>query len=464
MKTNTKAKRTKVPEFDIDRRTAGGSGAVGSKLTVHQELERTVLTCLLWEDLYYENGENVVQRIKRLVAESDPSFCAALAVKARNQYKLRHVPLLIAREMARHDFSKRFVADTLVEVIQRPDEITELLSLYWQDRDGEKKKLAHCIKNGIARAFPKFDEYQLKKYAGENNAIKLRDALFLTRPISTTFEQEELWKRLASRELKSADTWENELSNSKDKKASWIRLIEERKLGGLAFLRNLRNMIKAEVPNDIIRKGLKNVNVEKVLPFRFITAARYAPQFEAELEQLMFRCLENQPKIPGKTVFCVDISGSMGGTLSRNSELNRLDTACALGILIREICEEPVIYATAGCDSKRVHATDIVPARRGFALIEAIKGMGSKLGGGGIFLKPVMDYLYKQEKEADTVILITDEQDTSGDKYDPSQAKAFGKRNFIINISSEKNGVAYNKFSHINGWSEAVLDYIRLVQ
>ena len=47
--------------------------------------------------------------------------------------KLRHAPLWVVREMARHDGHKALVADTLAKVIQRADELAEFLALYWKD-------------------------------------------------------------------------------------------------------------------------------------------------------------------------------------------------------------------------------------------------------------------------------------------------------------------------------------------
>ncbi len=453
--------KTNVKESKPVKLTA--EGAIASRTTIEQDLERTVLTALLWENVAYEDGVSIADRLKMLVSQASPYFIAELAIKARVEQKLRHIPLFLVRELARRSdaASRALVSETLFSVIQRADELSEFLAIYWKDG---KQPLTAQAKKGLARAFTKFDEYSLAKYDRENVGVSLRDVLFLCHAKPESEIQKDLWARLVDKKLKVPDTWEVALSASQgeNKKDIWNRLISENKLGALAYLRNLRNMREAGVKLDTIRKGLLGVNVEKVLPFRFYSAAQHNAEFESELESLMLRCLEQQPKLPGKTVFVVDISGSMGSRLSAKSELNRLDTACSLGILIRELSESPVVYATAGCDSARKHATDIVPARRGFALIDAIKDKNETLGSGGIFLTQVMDYVFEKEKVADRVIVITDEQDcdSSSDKR-PDNVKAFGKKNYIINISSNENGVAYKKFHHINGWSESVIDYIR---
>jgi 60 kDa SS-A/Ro ribonucleoprotein len=57
---------------------------------------------------------------------------------------------LVVREMARASAAhKALVADTLFTVIQRPDEITEFLAIYWKDG---KQPLSAQVKKGLARA------------------------------------------------------------------------------------------------------------------------------------------------------------------------------------------------------------------------------------------------------------------------------------------------------------------------
>ena len=462
-------------------------GAVASKINAFDELVRTTQACLLWEDQFYENGESIADRIKSLVHQCKPDAVAALAFTARSQMHLRHVPLLIVRELARHKDSPKYkglVRNALVEVIQRPDELAEFLALYWADG---KQPLSAQVKKGLAAAFAKFNAYSLAKYKGENKEVSLKDVLFLshakpkdvtpdmslwnkaaraayanTKTFDRSFTDGELmFGKLIYGQLETPDTWETNLSSGKDKKETFTRLMAEGNLGGLAFLRNLRNMKEAGIAKKVVADYAKIAKVDRILPFRFIAAARILPEWEDVIEPMMLRCLENAPKLAGKTVFIVDISGSMGGALSSKSDLNRLDTALALAILAREVCEEVAIYATAGNDGKRVHATALVPSRKGFALAEAIKGMNATLGGGGIFLTQVMDYVSAKEKNADRVLVLTDEQDCDL-KCNPAQAKAFGDKNYIINIASAKHGIAYNKFTHITGWSEKILDFIQM--
>lgn len=435
-------------------------GAPTYAVSAEEELCRAVMSCMLWEDSFYESGESVADRIKSLTPKVKPLRVAQIAIDARSLMKLRHVPLLIAREMARHDTHKHLVSRILPEIIQRADELTEMVAIYWKDG---KCPLSAQVKKGLAKAFVKFDRYALGKY-NQDGEVKLRDVLFLVRPISQNQEQRAVWKELVDKTLRAPeDTWEVEISAAGNNKASWEKLLINKSMGALAVLRNLRNFINAGVDEKLVRNALQNMDTSRVLPFRFLAAAQYAPKYESEIEQAMFKCLENKEKLPGKTIIIVDVSGSMYGTpVSKKSEMDRAKAACALAALARELCENVAIYATAGNDGTRIHKTQLVASRRGFALTDAIFNLKDPLGGGGIFLEQVMNYVKQHEGSADRIIVVTDEQDCSGNDDAPARADAFGKHNYIINVNTYDRGIGYGKWTHINGWSEAILDYIRM--
>ena len=425
----------------INKQVVGGTapvtheGAPAKRINAEQQLRRSVLACLLWEDSFYESGEAIADRIIEGVKSVKPEVARALAIEARSQFYLRHVPLLICDTLAKEG---NLDAATLAEVIQRPDELGEFLAIYW--RDG-KQPLAAQVKKGLARAFIKFNEYSLAKYNSQNAAIKLKDVMFLCHPKPESEEQAALWKRLVDGTMASPETWENQLSAGKDKKTVWTGLIEENKLGGLAMLRNLRNMQQVNVEEAIIRKGLLQANFAKVLPFRFISAANFAPRFEPELEQAMFKALEGVNKLTGKTILLVDHSGSMFGKVSAKSDLSRFEAANALAILLREICDQVEVISFS-------NQPTLVPSRRGFALRDAI----NNTPGGGTYTEKAK--LYADNLGYDRIIILTDEQSHQA-LSNPNG------RGYVINVAAYKNGVGYGKWNHIDGWSEAVVRYIQ---
>jgi len=434
-------------------------GAVAARIPPLAQLERSVLSCLLWEDEHYEDGQEIGKRIAALCQQVDAADLARVAVQAKIDMKLRHTPLLLARELLRRADGRAMFADVAGKVFARPDDVTEFLALYWKDNKDEP--LAKQAKKHLGEALRRFDEYQLAKWNGGQKAVKLRDALRITRPKPVDAEQAELWRKLVKGELATPDTWEVGLSGGGDKKATFERLMAEGKLGTLAFLRNLRNMHQAGIDRKVVAEYAERAKVDRILPFQFIAAAHAVRPWEDVIEPMMLRCLEGQTKLAGKTVLVIDTSGSMGARLSAKSELSRKDVAAALAILVREVCDEPVIYCTAGDDGSRIHATMVIPPRRGFALSDYITGneVAGKIGGGGIFLVQCMEFIRTHEKKAERTIVLTDEQDCDM-KLKPETADAFGTRNYLVNVASAKNGIGYRKWLHIDGWSDKVIDYI----
>jgi 60 kDa SS-A/Ro ribonucleoprotein len=423
-------------------------GAPAAVLTPEQALRRSVLSCMLWENEFYENGVQIALRIHELVPRVEPAAVSALAVEARERMKLRHVPLLLVREMARHASHRHLVGDTLARVIQRADELAEFVAIYWS---GGRQPLSAQVKKGLASAFTKFDEYALAKY-DRAGVVRLRDVLFLSHARPVDEAQASLWKRLAAGQLATPDTWEVALSaagsDAAEKREVWERLLAAGKLGPLALLRNLRNMQDAGVSEDLVRHALAALRTERVLPFRFLAAARNAPQWEAEIEQAMFRALQGRGMhLPAHTVLLVDVSGSMEVLLSRRSDMRRTDAAYGLAILLREIAEKVTIYTFSD-------RAQLVPSRRGMALRDALEASQPHAG---TFLGKALAHVEENCSGYDRIIVITDEQ--SHDHVASPRG-----RGYVINIAGNRNGVGYGEWTHIDGWSEAVVDYIAALE
>ena len=106
-------------------------GAKASHISAEQQLRRSVMACMLWEDQFYEDGKSIADRIRELVPKVKPEAVQQIAIKARTEMKLRHVPLLLVYAMTESQAHKGLVADTLATVIQRADELTEYCAIYF---------------------------------------------------------------------------------------------------------------------------------------------------------------------------------------------------------------------------------------------------------------------------------------------------------------------------------------------
>lgn len=414
-------------------------GAPAKRINAELELRRSVMSCLLWESEFYESGTSIASRIAELVPKVAPEHVAGMAIEARSKMKLRHVPLLLVREMAKHKSHKPYVRATLASVIQRADELTEFLAIYWKDG---KQPLAKSVQRGLADAFTKFSAYDLAKY-NQDNDIKLRDVLFLSHAKPNSADQAQIWKQLIDGTLPTPDTWEVGISATKNKQGEWTRLLQEEKLGALALLRNLRNMQQADVSSSLIKEALRNIKTDRVLPFRFLAALRYGPQFASELDAAMLKCTANLPKLSGTTVVLVDVSGSMyGRPLSAKSDMDRSDAAAGLAVLAREVSDNPRVFTFSRLLKE-------IPNYRGLALVSAVHDSQTH---SSTFLGQAIKELNASVKY-DRLIVITDEQ--SGDAVPNPLSKGY-----VINVASNKNGIGYGQWMHIDGWSERVLDYI----
>lgn len=410
-------------------------GAPAVPVTPEQALRRSVLSCLLWENEFYEDGQSIADRIAANAAQVSGETVAALALEARTVHGLRHAPLMLLLDLIRRGGPG--VADAIADTIRRPDELGELVALYW--RKG-KKPLSKQMKLGLARAIGKFDEYALAKY-DRDAPVKLRDVLFLSHAKPKDEAQAALFKRLAERELETPDTWEVALSGGADKKETFERLIREGKLGYLALLRNLRNMVDAGCDLELVKDAIvAQKGAHLVWPFRYVAAARAVPQLEPAIDQALCEAVATGPRLSGRTVVLVDVSGSMVVRLSARSDLTRMDAAAALASVIHG---DVRVFTFSG-------DTVEVPPRRGMAGVDAI--IRSQPHGGTYLGKAVT--LANEKIRHDRLVVITDEQ--SHDAVpEPVAARAY-----MINVASARNGVGYGRWTHVDGFSEAVIRFI----
>jgi 60 kDa SS-A/Ro ribonucleoprotein len=434
MRTNKPARNTLVTS----------EGAPAHAMNPTQALRRSVMSCLLFEKESYESGEEIATRIERLAREVPPEILADLAVEVRTQGNLRHAPLPLLFVLAetgkgQPDLVRRAVRDT----IQRADELAELIAFFRARprADGSKRPIPWAVRRGIADAFGKFSEYNLAKY-DRDNAVKLRDVLRIVRPQPQDEAQSALYKKVIDRTLETPDTWEVALSGGADKKEAFTRLLQEGKLGYFALLRNLRNMEQSGVDLDLVREAIlaRKGEAERILPFRFIAAARACPRLEGALDTAMGASIAALPQLKGETIVLVDVSGSMSARLSAKSDLTRMDAACALGSIVN--AERLRVFSFS---NQLVE----VPARRGMAGVDAIRRSQHH---GGTRLDTAV--AYANTMKHDRLIVVTDEQA----QYKVPDPMA--KHAYVVNVASARNGIGYGAWVHVDGFSENVLRWI----
>ena len=318
-------------------------GAKAYAMTPELELYSAVVTASL-SDTFYEKQDERVERIAQLISKVSPEFVARLAVYTRTQMHLRSIPLLLLVELAKVHNGDNLVARAVEKTVLRADEIMELLMCYqWRNpSDGIKKlgKLSRQIQNGLQRAFNRFDEYQFAKYNRDNLEVKLRDALFLVHPKAKDEQQQVLFDKIVNDKLETPYTWETELSALGQQKfesdelkqeafrKKWEELIDSRKLGYMALMRNLRNMLQANVSIRQMQKvgywicDDESVAESKQLPFRYLSAYREVEKIDSVHTTRLLNALEAAVKYSASNIegFDENITLGMPSTYTLNEE------------------------------------------------------------------------------------------------------------------------------------------------
>ena len=363
--------------------TVNHEGAAAFTLTPQVELYAAVATAAL-SDQFYEKADTRLVRLRELVAKNEPLFVAQLAVYAREILHLRTVPLVLCVELARLHRGDNLVARMVARIVQRPDEITELLAYYAQanERSGAKtlNRLSKQLQKGLALSFNRFDGYPLAKY-DRNGAVRLRDALFLVHPTARDAGQQALFDQLVRGDLPTPYTWETELSavgqvayaTDADRqtavRTTWETLIASGKLGYMALLRNLRNILEANVSAETMTQVCATLSDRfavarsKQLPFRFLAAFREVKALQSGHVAAVLTALEtaiahSATNLRGfgpdtRVVVACDVSGSMQQPISARSKVLLFDVGLVLGMLLQSRSQH-VITGMFGNIWKRV--------------------------------------------------------------------------------------------------------------
>lgn len=377
-------------------KTRSKDGIVATKHTAMQELCDRVLTSYFGEDRFYESGTTSNSRISQLIKEvaaTNPEFVAKLTILAREKFNLRSTPQALAVELSRQHRGDSLVSTVVERICQRADDMSNILACAIESSDdlekvrdvksgmlrNSKKKIPNQIKKGLAKAFVKFDEYQLQKHP-KSLAVQPVDVFNLVHPSAESEEQAELWARMKSGNLAIAKTRETAMSEAGQRAAKeagsdvakkeqlakefkaqgFEEMIMERKMGYLAVIRNIVKFIEVGISAEAHAKAQAFIGNEnacensKVFPHQIYTAYMEVNRrgttdpfvrkgWLTALSKALYNSVKNVPKLKGNTAILVDRSGSMTSrALSGNSIINCADISCVLGAMAPHYCENSI--------------------------------------------------------------------------------------------------------------------------
>ena len=411
-------------------------GEKAYKMTPEMELYTAVVTSAL-SDKFYESNDERMERIAALIRQVDPQFVAKLAVYTRTQMNLRSIPMLLIVELAKIHNGDSLVRRTIEQCVLRADEIMELLMCY-QLRNSEGKgvkklsKLSRQVQEGLKSAFNRFDEYQFAKYNRSNLEVKLRDALFIVHPKAESEAQQAIFDKIVSDSLQTPYTWETQLSELGQKsfasqeekqaavKALWEELIDSNKVGYMALLRNLRNILQAQVSPAHIEKVAATISdpvkVEnsKQLPFRFLAAYKeltgvtsvHTSTLLSALERAVKASVANLERFGPDTnvLVAADVSGSMFSPISMRSSVMNYDIGILLSMLLKSKCSSVIsgmfgdTWEVLNLPQENILANTIEMKEREGEVGYSTNGYA------------VIDYLIENNIRMDKVMMFTDMQ------------------------------------------------------
>jgi hypothetical protein len=441
----------------------GGAGF--ARADAKSELFLLAVTNMVSENSFYEKADERDARFEDLVhrvAVDDGDWFSRFVPWLRNEANMRSASLVVAAEAvkARLDAGIAGGNRTMIDAAcQRADEPGEMLA-YWVSRHG--RALPKPVKRGVADAAARlYSGKSLLKYDTSSKGYRFGDVIDLVHP---TPDSDKPWQgdvfRYALDRRHHPDTatppesnrtltanrallampvaerrallgradaverlaqagfsWEmlaGWLQGPMDAQA-WSAVIPS--MGLMAQLRNLRNFDQAGVTDATVAPIVarltdpQEIARSRQFPFRFLAAYKHAPslRWAYPLEQALGHSLGNVPALPGRTLVLVDRSGSMFGSLSERTQLNRADSAAIFGSAL----------------ALRAHSADLVqfgthsqPIRfgRGESVLRLVERFGN-LGGTNTVQAVSSHY-----RAHDRVVIVTDEQAAYGGHGDVTAA------------------------------------------
>lgn len=411
-------------------------------------------------------------------------------------------PFLSGDNLGKRFFSKRDRRENKGGIVYRLDDMSEILAAYFA-KNGKNAPIPNAIKRGFKEAIENSDKYELAKYQMKGKEISLVDIVNLVHPSQTekqgfievsvgeylksikgtkwepvvdingkddkdtikiptlhalilgllkqfnTVEDKntESGKIIAEKVIKGDITEEEaEIELNKVKSENFLQLIKSKKIGYLALLRNLRNIIKTE-NNDLIDEAcnlLKEPEFIKkslVFPHQIDLALEIIMlEFSGIILPKVIKALNDayELSIPnlkelfpsGRTAVVFDSSGSMSSYIKlnrRNGASRALDKAALIAATLGKGLNADVYHFSSICEKLSFNPLDTINTiKRDFI---------SKRFNSGTLFSSIFEKLFKYGAY-DRVFIISDEQ--GADSLDYSYKKyvdTFGKPHiYFINI------------------------------
>ena len=400
--------------------TTNLSGHAAYRLGDRERLVTMALTTMLGEPKFYgDNTDELIQLAESMCDAGDGEFVAKLAVWARTEGNLRSVSHALASVTANRCKGDESVCtepsfvrpSCRIIASMRGDDGTEMYSTY---KALYGKPFRTSMKRGIHDALGVSTPYDVAKYQLSSREFKLRDVVRLAHPEPSTQELSDAFGALVDGTLAAPKGWQTELSAHGNTKDVWNELIAERKLGYMACVRNLRNIIKSGADVDPVLDYISNPNAvrkSRQLPFRYWSAYKslvadrlLSTKVTRAIDSALIASCDNVERLPGRTAVLIDSSGSMGYSVSEKSDSSCFEIAALLGAMFTHISDE----AWVAVFSTHAEKVDLM----GTSVLSDMARI--PFHNGGTNMMAGFELLCRSGFDADRVIVLSDNEVNGG--------------------------------------------------
>ena len=448
-----------------------------------QHLYEIVVSTFFGKDTYYQTSNQLVTNMKKEVAQAvkmeEFDFVANLAIHARTEMHMRTIPIVLvvqfANELRNQGKSYPQLRQLVCDVIQRADQITDLFA-YALDVFGGKNKVPMAIRRGVADACNKFGEYGFAKY-DRAGMVKFKDVLRMVHPTAKNETQGMIFKKIMEDCLETPYTWETELSMNGQRgaerlsdKTLWTQLIESGKVGYMAMLRNLRNIIQAGVESKTssivagIISDQKEVAKSKQLPFDLLEAYKIVKPLDTKLATAVSKAIDlscsNIPQLGNNVWIIIDYSGSMGSDdgIPINSA-----TMMASALIKSSDMVDNLAVTLFGDEAKTLHGVDANNSVIGLQK-DLLRHRTGRIAGYTNFDK-ALDERQKLGFAPDTIIVFTDGE-VNRFPYRKLQALSGNVIKITVNMAAAPTTPLLKEdgWLSLSGWSTAIFKWIPAIR
>ncbi len=461
--------------------TINRSGHPAYAMDDKTKLVAMALTTMLAEPKFYgDTTSDLLTLSQSLCRVGEGAFVAKLAVWARTRANLRSVSHALMAVVAHECSGQAFVRPAVRAVAsRRGDDGTELLAAH-RALFGASVRWPHALQRGVRDALENMSAFQIAKYQSKGREFTLRDTLRIAHPVPRDADAATAMRRCVDGTLGVPKGWESELSARGNTAEVWNELIAEHRLGYMALLRNLRNIVASGADYAPVLEVLSNVdNVRRArqLPFRYFSAWRevnaaglMTTGIARALDQALAASCASAGRLPGRTAVLVDTSGSMGFPLSRGSQVTCRDVAAVLCALLTRMCDDAWVC--------RFDTTASVLPLSGTSVLADIRSVPAS--GGGTNMVAGFDCLMQSGFDADRVVVLSDCEVNMA-----FCGRAFGSRTRTVQhaLDAYRAHVGHDVWCHaidlqgygtqqfagakvnvMAGWSEQVLRFVALAE